>query len=181
MSLLSFLNLFYNYLNILPSNNIQIKSNPELDIFIMSSFIITYISVLKFTNAIKTRNKQDITIFKTSFLKKLYSIHSFFFKVLILKGVGFRFEIKNSKIKKTKYLKLKIGYYAPIIIKIPSYIVLKSPKNTRLILKSLNLIELYKFFIFLKSLRYPDSYKGKGFFSRREKFIKKPVIKQNTK
>lgn len=183
MSLLTFLDLLYNRINITPVNNLKIKSLPQYQIFIvqglLGSFLLTYNTVLKLKYALEQNHINKICFFKTTFELNLYRLNFFYSKILILKGIGFRIELK--KTKTNQYLKIKLGYSLPIIIKIPNLILIKIPKNTRLILKSNNLLLLNKFFRFIKRLRLPDRYKGKGLFFRREKFIKKPVIKQTTK
>lgn len=113
-----------------------------------------------------------------SFIKQLfYGIEHTYSIVLLIKGIGFRFELKRLKNKRNIF-KLRAGYHLPITFKYnESVFKINSPKPTRLILKSNNWQKLYFFSKLIKQYRIPDNYKNKGIVYRYEKLIKKQVQK----
>ena len=99
------------------------------------------------------------------------SIAGFSNKIMLF-GIGFRswtYKINNG----FKYLVLKIGFSRDVSVKIPSTIKITILKPTLLLFKSLDKNILNQFVAFLRSLKAPDSYKGKGLRYVEEKIILK--------
>lgn len=79
-----------------------------------------------------------------------------FEKILILEGVGYKFQLENNK------LILTIGFSHPVIFLIPDTInaILESP--TKLILSSINIEDVGLLAAKIRNVRPPEPYKGKG-------------------
>ena len=72
-----------------------------------------------------------------------------------------------------KYLILKIGFSRDLSLKIPSAVKIIVLKPTLILFKSLDKDVLNQFVAFLRSLKTPDSYKGKGLRYVGEKVVLK--------
>jgi large subunit ribosomal protein L6 len=91
---------------------------------------------------------------------------------IILFGIGFRSwacKVDNG----FKYLILKIGFSRDLSLKIPTGVKIIVLKPTLILFKSLDKDMLNQFVAFLRSLKTPDSYKGKGLRYVEEKVILK--------
>lgn len=77
-------------------------------------------------------------------------------KELLLKGLGFK-----ATLEKDKILTLKLGYSHLIKIAVPENISVKI-KNNNIHFISTDKQQLGNFVNYIKSLKFPDSYKGKG-------------------
>ncbi len=96
---------------------------------------------------------------------------SFSNKIMIF-GIGFRswaYKANNG----FKYLVLKIGFSKDLSIKIPLAIEIIILKPTLILFRSLDKNILNEFVSFLRSLKVPDSYKGKGLRYVSEKILLK--------
>jgi large subunit ribosomal protein L6 len=90
----------------------------------------------------------------------------------MLFGIGFRswtYKVKDG----FKYLILKIGFSRDLSIKIPFVVKVIILKPTLLLFKSLDKNKLNQFVALLRSLKIPDSYKGKGLRYIEEKIVLK--------
>jgi large subunit ribosomal protein L6 len=91
---------------------------------------------------------------------------------IMLFGIGFRswtYKVKDG----FKYLILKIGFSRDLSIKIPFVVKVIILKPTLLLFKSLDKNKLNQFVALLRSLKIPDSYKGKGLRYIEEKIVLK--------
>ena len=91
---------------------------------------------------------------------------------IILFGIGFRSwvcKVENG----FKYLILKVGFSRDLSLKIPSAVKIIVLKPTLILFKSLDKDMLNQFVAFLRSLKVPDSYKGKGLRYVEEKIVLK--------
>lgn len=91
---------------------------------------------------------------------------------IMLFGIGFRswaYKVKDG----FKYLILKIGFSRDLSIKIPFVVKVIILKPTLLLFKSLDKNKLNQFVALLRSLKTPDSYKGKGLRYIEEKIVLK--------
>ena len=92
---------------------------------------------------------------------KLSILNNVLKKKLILFGIGFRsWSYKTNDLK--DHLIFKIGFSRDISIEVPKSIVAISLKPTLILLKSVHKSNLSQFVSFLRSLKKPDIYKGKG-------------------
>ena len=88
-------------------------------------------------------------------------------KAIYLVGTGYRaFLSKNGN---DVVIHLKLGYSHIFFIKIPKSITIVIPKPTKLFLIGTHKKEIMELVAFIRSLKVPDSYKGKGFFLEFEK------------
>ena len=94
-------------------------------------------------------------------------------KYLELKGVGFKYKIKNNK------LLLILGYSHLILYRIPSNILIELLSLKLLKLFSNNLLLLNKAIYLIKKMKDFDVYKGKGIVLKDEFFILKEGKKTN--
>ena len=90
-----------------------------------------------------------------------------FKKVLIAKGVGYKFQVNGTK------LILSVGYSHPVEFSIPTTLKVEVEANTKLILSSSNKEELGFFAARIRKVRPPEPYKGKGIMYENEKIIRK--------
>jgi len=91
---------------------------------------------------------------------------------ILLFGIGFRswtYKISDG----FKYLILKIGFSRDLSIRIPPTVKIIILKPTLILFKSLDKNILNQFVAFLRSLKAPDSYKGKGLRYIEEKIVLK--------
>lgn len=124
------------------------------------------ISVLKGSLNIKTfANDEDSLIQKNNLIldinKTISKLSNLFTKKLLFFGIGFR-SWTYKKDAFSEYIVLKIGFSRDICVKIPLSIKAVSLKPTLVLFKSLDKIKLNQFVALLRSLKVPDSYKGKG-------------------
>ena len=90
-----------------------------------------------------------------------------------MKGVGFKYKIKNNK------LLLILGYSHLILYRIPSNILIELLSLKLLKLFSNNLLLLNKAIYLIKKMKDFDVYKGKGIVLKDEFFILKEGKKTN--
>lgn len=103
-----------------------------------------------------------------NFLKKLNSLNR---KKLFLTGLGLKISLIDSNL-----LSFKLGFSHLVNLKVPISIKVFVIKNN-LYLESYNPALLGTFSNIIKNLKFPDSYKGKGFWFKSEKKKLKPVKK----
>lgn len=98
--------------------------------------------------------------------QKIRGVLCGFKNYLRLVGVGYRWQVIGNK------LELKLGFSHPILLDIPSKLVVKCKKVT-MMLKSTDKQKLNEFISVLQHLKYPDPYKGKGILLKNQKVLKK--------
>jgi hypothetical protein len=96
----------------------------------------------------------------------LCGMYGFFKYKLQLLGLGYRFYIKSN------FILLKLGYSHTLKVRVPLNIKVKKKKNL-MILYSYNFFLLRWFSLFIRSLKKPGVYHGKGIKFKYEKIIKK--------
>ena len=170
MTLLSFLTLLYDTFKIETYPSIQIYSNYKKNLIIFKGtygfFIINVNSILK---TFMPQNLKYKAVFLNYLKTQIYSLEYTYKQVILCKGVGFKFDIKKTKITKKIYLKLKAGYNKPLLFKFNnSCFKIKSPKATRVVIQSLAKHPLGLFIKFIRMFRVPDAYKGKGVHYNKE-------------
>lgn len=179
MSLLQFLNFFYTSFNFNLYGKIKIFSNSQNNIIIFQGtkgFLIIHVNLFK--KALYTTNTIYLKMFINYFQSLLFGIEFLFKKVLLIKGVGYKFEIKQTKQDKISFLKLKAGYNSYLVFKFKNTkFLLKTPRVTRVLIKSNSWNNLYKFMEYIRKYRLPNVYTGKGFFTRYKKPRRKLVVK----
>lgn len=99
---------------------------------------------------LKERDKLNIE----NFLKRGYLQYN---AKITLKGVGYKFIIKNEGI-----LQISLGFSHLIFLKIPKNFKIYLINFSNIIITCFNNILLTKFCSTIKSFKYPDIYKGKG-------------------
>lgn len=93
---------------------------------------------------------------RTLIANMVEGVVSEFQKVLELKGVGFKAALQGNK------LSLQIGYTHPVIFEPSESIKLEVPSLTRIIVKGVDKQLVGETAAKIRSIRKPDSYKGKG-------------------
>jgi hypothetical protein len=114
--------------------------------------------------------KSDDFLFQEFFLKILKSFEKPFRKKLVLKGLG----LKVSLVENT--LELKLGYSHSCIIYIPKIVNVLLNKNV-IVLESFDPISLGNFAYQVKCLKFPNIYKGKGIWYKKENLVLKSIKK----
>lgn len=121
-----------------------------------------------FDKSIKTRRVLKRANF---FLKKFSRFNTFARRILVLQGLGLKINLTK------KFLEFKLGYSHLCKVKKSKEINLTVKKNI-LYFKSLNKEKLGNYTFKIKSLRFPDSYKGKGIWYKNEPKKLKAVKKK---
>ena len=86
----------------------------------------------------------------------IIGVSSKFEKILVLEGVGYKFQLENDK------LILNVGFSHPVIFSIPTTIKATLESPTKLILSSINLENVGLLAAKIRNVRPPEPYKGKG-------------------
>lgn len=100
------------------------------------------------------------------------TLNTTFKRKLTLKGLGFRITLIEKK-----QVEFKLGFSHLIRLNIPQNIKVRTKKNF-MFLESSDLVLLGNFIHKVISLKYPDSYKGKGFWSKYQKKTLKIIKKK---
>jgi large subunit ribosomal protein L6 len=85
-------------------------------------------------------------------------------KQLVLKGLGFKADIS----KDSKYLELKLGFSCLVKVKIPQDKVFVSINKNTLTFEGFDSVAVGNFATKVRSIKFPDAYKGKGFWYKNE-------------
>ena len=101
----------------------------------------------------------------------LNNLNLIYRRKLIVFSIGFKFWCLKKK--NVHLIMLKIGYSNDICIEIPKSLILICLKPSLILVKSFDLSKLTQFISFLRLLKKPDSYKGKGIRYLDEKIILK--------
>lgn len=100
------------------------------------------------------------------------TLNNTFKRKLTLKGLGFRITLIENK-----QVEFKLGFSHLIRLNIPQNIKVRTKKNF-MFLESSDIILLGNFIYKVISLKLPDSYKGKGFWSKYQKKTLKVIKKK---
>ena len=134
----------------------------NLSCFINSLSVVLYKDIIELKTLVKSPKADSLkTLLLDEINHKLDILNNVLRKKLILFGIGFRswsYKINNS----SSHLIFKVGFSRDISIKVPKSIVAVSLKPTLILLKSVHKSKLSQFVSFLRSLKRPDAYKGKG-------------------
>ena len=106
-------------------------------------------------------------LYRTLLNNMIIGVSEQFHLTLVLKGVGYRANVKGKEIT------LNLGYSHPVIIEIPKEISVEVKQNTTINLKSCNKELLGLFAANIRSWRQPEPYKGKGILYQNEQIIRK--------
>lgn len=131
------------------------------NIYIFCRYNKIYISIINLDN-----KKKKLKLYTKIIKIKFKGILQGFKIILIIKGLGFKVNIKKEKII------LKLGFSHNIIIKIP-YNIKIIIKKYRLTLYNINYNYLTQFIYYLKSFKKINMYKEKGLLLKNEKIILK--------
>jgi len=118
------------------------------------------------------KNFSKVILTKTLILSILKSLVQKYTKKLNLTGVGFK--VVSAGQKNFSILTLKLGYSHLFFVKIPKDIDIVIPKLNKLFIIGNSFRKVLLLASFLKSLKLPDSYKGKGFSFDTDSVILKP-------
>lgn len=168
-------NLFFCNINKNAFLMLQIK-NLLIKYIIIPNFIIlqkeqNYLILTinnKISNNFFLANK--FSLFLTSWLKGLKKP---FRKKLVIKGLGLRANFSDD----AKSLKLKLGYSHFINVLIPLNEVSVYINKTFITIEGFDRVQVGNFADYLRNLRFPDSYKGKGLWYKNEIRVLKEVKK----
>jgi hypothetical protein len=143
-----------------------------------NSFISYYIELEKFFIfkidkffLILNNNNKKVNFYKISFF--LQHFKKFYQKILIFKGLGLKLHFNDS----LRILKFRLGFSHSLELKVDNEIGIGIKKNF-LYLQSLNKENLGNFSFRIKSLKIPDSYRGKGVWYKNEKISLKQLKKK---
>jgi len=109
---------------------------------------------------------------QTNLIRFLQSYNKKFKKQLIIKGLGLRIR----SIPEINLLELKLGFSNLLYLSIPRTLKIFKNKNL-LTIEGFDPVLVGNFSFLIRSLRYPDSYQGKGLWYKNEIKKLKPVKK----
>jgi len=118
---------------------------------------------------LNTAYSKSIEAILNKITKILDSLKVEFISKIVLFGVGFKSWICKVK-DGSRYIVLKVGLSRDICIKVPFVIKVIVLKPTLILFKSLDKNILKQYVSFIRSLKMPDAYKGKGLRYVGEKF-----------
>ena len=123
---------------------------------------------------LKKKNKiEDFEKYVGFFSRWLKNVEKSFKKQLVLKGLGFKADMSEDK----KKLELKLGFSSVISVPIPTHEVKVNVNKNTLSLEGFDPVAVGNFATKIKSLKFPDTYKGKGFWYKNEVKVLKEIKK----
>jgi ribosomal protein L6P/L9E len=175
-------------INLYETSKIKIYKNLTFSFIVIEHLKLTFF--FKFLKYIKISKKKKSILFNsnkvnlfTCFLLKFFYTslfnfyiftNKFFYKKLLLKGLGF----KVVSFIQHKYIELKIGFSHFVKIFLPKKFKLNIHVNKNMIIvEGLYQASVGNFANKLKNFRLPDSYKGKGIWYKNETKIFKEIKK----
>jgi len=118
----------------------------------------------------KVSKKDSFLGYYKTYLEELFNfLEVGYWVILELKGVGFRVKLENNIL----YFFLGLSHVKSFKLPKNIYIKVNNSLETELCLFGFNKQYLYEVVAQIKSLEYPDFYKGKGIFFLNEKIILK--------
>ncbi|BBA85250.1 50S ribosomal protein L6 [endosymbiont of Sipalinus gigas] len=152
------INIEYNKINVLCNENyLFIKYNPIIKINKKDNFI--YIDYNKNNKKILSYSGTVNSLIKNMII----GVTIGFRKKLIIKGIGYKFDIKDN------LLVLSLGYSHLIKYRLDKKIKVEFHSQSELILYSIDKQLLGKVASEIKYFKIPDPYKGKGIYYHNEK------------
>ena len=162
----------FKKLNIFEFNKLRyfsfkLKNNEKLSFFNLLDFIKVKKEedfLIFQVDKVTKKRKHSFNNFCSSLEKIFFQDQKVFRKTLVLKGSGFSVSLSSCQ----QFLNFNLGYSHKILVKVPSpgFSVLCS-KNI-IVIESDNKIKLGDFANKIRNLRFPDPYKGKGFWYNNE-------------
>lgn len=128
--------------------------------------------VLSLTNY----SKEDLVVFNNFckfLLKEIRNIKIPIKKRLLLTGLGYKMTLSSD----LKNLELKLGLSHIVSLNIPKLLTVSIQKNI-LLVEGYDKDEVGSFINKIRSLKVPDSYKGKGFWYKYETMVLKEIKKK---
>jgi len=157
--------------------------NKKIFLLKTKSLKTKYIVVPSYVFIKKKKNVLEFLCFKINSKKFLVFLNNFLLWLkttekpvrvkLFLKGLGYRISFSSDK----KSLIFKLGFSHLKEIQIPENIFIIIKKN-KLSFEGVHLSEVKNFVEKIISLKYPDKYKGKGFWYKNQKISLKPINKK---
>lgn len=163
-------------------NDISVNITDE-KVYIKKENIILEQSILPFVKIILNNNKLSISrisdskfaysyygLIRTLIQNMILGLKSGFTKILIIEGVGYKFQITNNT------LIIYAGYTHPVELKILNDLSLELESPTRLKISGINKEQVGLFSAEIRKIKPPEPYKGKGIRYENE-IIKRKVGK----
>ena len=149
-------------------------SNQQL--YLLPSISKTATKFYKLNRILVQQNQnQNWSLFSVKLIQNIVGSLVGFKNFLRVRGVGYRFQIFSKK------LIINVGYSHNLQIKLPvKHKFVLNKKSTFLRVKSSNLAKLSNFLAFVRNLRQPDVYKGKGIRYRKDPIRLKEGKKKKT-
>lgn len=114
---------------------------------------------------LKKKNRiKDFEEYVEFFSRWLKNVEKPFKKQLVLKGLGFKADLTED----SKNLELKLGFSVIITLPIPTHEVRVNVNKNVLTFEGFDPVAVGNFATKVKSLKFPDVYKGKGFWDKNE-------------
>lgn len=147
--------IYNNYL-LIKKNNFIIKKKKSKNILVYK-FKNNLFFLLESDNNILIKN------YLTIIFNLMWGLEKYFFKQLILVGIGYKVQLEKDK------LVFRLGLSHSVEYKIPVNIKILNPKNQNLVIYGTDLQSVTQTACQLKKLKSPEPYKGKGICYLHEK------------
>jgi large subunit ribosomal protein L6 len=132
-----------------------LKGRAVLDVEVKSSYS-------KFQMTSKSLKVVKPTFSESKLESMLNGLETFYHKKLNLVGIGFRAWCYFDSIKNCQVLIVKLGLSKDVLVFIPSDIIVLCLRPTLILIKGVDKEEVGRMAREIRSIRVPDSYKGKG-------------------
>jgi len=126
---------------------------------------------VKWNDAIKKANAQAGTV-RASINNMVKGVSTGFEKKLTLIGVGYRAQVKGSK------LTLALGFSNPVEYVVPKGITVEAASQTELLVKGCDIQQVGQVASEIRAFRPPEPYKGKGVRYTNEHVVRKEAKKK---
>ena len=145
-------------------------------IYLLPSVAKTATKFYKLNSALVQQNQnKSWSLSSVKLMQNLMGALVGFKNFLRVRGVGYKFQLVSKK------LIINVGYSHSLQIKLPlKHKFFLNKKSTFLRVKSSNLAKLSNFLAFVRNLRQPDVYKGKGIRYRKDPIRLKEGKKKKT-
>lgn len=144
-----------------PYGKLDLKIPLNLNILLNSNCL----TVIKVINTKDT--KKYFGLFRTLISNMIQGVYTQFTKILLLEGLGFKFQLEN------KTLILNLGFSHLIKLTIPEDINIILESSNKLKIIGINKEKVGLFASIIKNYKLPEPYKGKGILYENEIIIKK--------
>jgi large subunit ribosomal protein L6 len=113
------------------------------------------------------KSKSYYGLAKISIQNMIYGVSNTYTQVLILQGIGFKFQLLEN------LLIVNVGFTHPIKIIVPNYLIVNLDSSIIIRIKGIDKEKVNNFASTIYNIKPPEPYKGKGIFYEGQQIIRK--------